>query len=422
MVIPSPSDSYGPRPCRPGSDLSGSPVGSLFWVACLSLLLVMGTPLGAVAEGWQDPERLRAVPELSIGELDGAVAFTEVGDLVADGLRVFVSQPQEGLIRVLSAESGSLLEEWGGPGDGPGEFRRMGWMGGSGGTLTVLDRTLHRITVFAEDGSVIESTRFRFPPVERTTPPRVYGGWTRPTADGHLLTVKAPFGPEASQNPPEELPWFLVSLDGAILDRPPPIVVRGRTAVIPREGGTTVLVRPLHQADRFTVAPDGSLLVQAGDPDGSGLRLSIYHTTEQRVDSLHLDVDPVTVDPDEARAELADFVERVEGIRESMGGPLSPLDRRAIEEAIEAPPWIPAVDEMFVTEDGEIWLREPGFGGETRVWRVVGPTGDVEALVEVPAGVVLHARDGSHVWGVRTDPVLGFQVVERLRLERVWPS
>jgi hypothetical protein len=142
-----PSDSYGRRPCRHGFDLTRFLTGSLFWVACLSLLLVAGTPVGAEAEGWQDPERLRAVPELSIGELDGAVAFTEVGDLVVDGSRVFVSQPQESVIRVLSAESGSLLEEWGGRGDGPGEFRLIGWMGGSGGTLTVLDRTCSRASL-----------------------------------------------------------------------------------------------------------------------------------------------------------------------------------------------------------------------------------------------------------------------------------
>lgn len=142
--------------------------------------------------------------------------------------------------------------------------------------------------------------------------------------------------------------------------------------------------------------------------------MAIYHTADRRLQMVELPIPAVQVPRDEA-ARMEEPIRRaLEGRGTTTG-----MSRGEVDRLVAAPSWIPAVDELFVTPGGEIWLREPNFGERTHLWRVVGADGALTATVEVPDGIVLHDRAGNHLWGVRTDSTFGVTSVVRLRMERV---
>ncbi len=373
-------------------------------------LALSGLPAPASAQE-EPPERYRAVPELSVGDVDGPLALTRVESIIVVGSRVLVSQPSERVIRVLDAASGELLTEWGSTGDGPGEMRRLSAMIVAGSAVIVLDSQLHRVTTFTFDGDVVTSERFQR--YEPSTPFRA-GGFALPAGDGNLVATATVRTPEW-EDAPDLFPWRTVDLDGHVIDTLPAWAPKQRSVVLIRgDGGSSVFSRPLHQGDRFAMSVDGSRFVQARDREGTGLSLAIYHIEDRRTEEVALGLPPVPVPPDVA-ARLEDAVVDALGAR----GVPTGLSRAEVVRALAFPSRIPAVDEMFVTATGETWLREPAFGTSTHLWRVVGPDGTLTATVEVPRGIVLRDRDGEHVWGFRVDPTFGVTTVERLRLEAV---
>lgn len=379
--------------------------GLLVVTLCLAF---SGLPAPAESQE-QQPERYRAVPELSVGDVDGPLALTRVESIIVVGSRVLVSQPSEWVIRVFDAESGELITEWGSTGDGPGEMRDLSSMAVVGSSVVVVDRRLNRVTTFTPDGGMVESERFQFPD---PSPPFVFGGIVLPTSDGHLVGIGDVLTSQGV-DVPEHVPLRLFDVDGRVIDTLPAWAPRDRSVVLRREG---VVVgahsRPLHRGDRFALSVDGSRFIQARDRSGTGLSLVIYHIEDRRTEEVDLGVPPVTVPQDEADR-------MVERLRDALGGRglAQGISRTDLDRALAAPPWIPAVDEMFVTATGETWLREPAFGTATHLWRVVGRDGSISATVEVPRGIVLRDRDGDHVWGFRVEPTFGVTTVERLRLE-----
>ncbi len=382
-------------------------------VISLAAMVALMVPISLAPQVPGVPDRYLAVSELTIGDADGPVALTRVGQITVQGPRVYVSQPAEQRIRVFSADSGELLDEWGSRGDGPGEFQRLFWMGGTGDGLVAVDSQLHRITHFAFDGTVTRTLGFRLPPPD---PPFVFAGWIMPTLDGNLVV----FGDVSlrAEGSSGEHPWVLASPDGEVLDALPPLQTRDRSIVIRGDGGSsTSLNRPIHRGDRFAMASDGSLFVQAGDAEGRGLSLSIYDVVDRRSHVVDTGIPPVDVDPtlgDSIMRPIRDALTREQRVPPGVSS-------GELDQAFAAPEWVPAVDEMFVTAEGEVWMRVPNLvdGSTHDVWNVVGPDATYRAVVEVPAGLVLMARDADLVWGFRLDEVFGFVMIERLRLEPV---
>ena len=378
----------------------------------LLLSVVLGSAGVPALAASQDPpvQHYRAVPEISVGDLDGPLALTRVGSLAVVDSLVLVSQPAERVVRVLHAGSGELLHEWGRTGDGPGEMRDLSWMGVVGLSVIIVDRGLRRVTRYSVDGTLVSSERFELP---APAPPFYFGGWIHSTRDGNLIVVGDVLAIEGGELP-ELNPWRLIDPGGNVLDTLPAMAGGDRSVVLRRERGTNVVRRPLHRGDRVAISVDGARFVRAGDRSGQGLSLAVYHTGDRRTEFLDLGVPPVRVPPDEA-ARVERNLRR--GLEER--GLTRGIDPRELDRALAAPPWIPAVDELFVTGEGEIWLREPSFGGRSHLWRVVGPDGTLAATVEVPDGIVLRDRAGDHVWGYSLDPTYGVTSVVRARLEPV---
>ncbi|MEX2529367.1 MAG: hypothetical protein WD960_01225 [Gemmatimonadota bacterium] len=398
--------SVNPRPFLPAGLRAGLRTGVL-------VILFLGLfSVSASAESQEyTPERYRAIPELSVGDVDGTLALTRVESIIVVGSRVLVSQPSERVIRVLDAESGELLAEWGGTGEGPGEMRQLAAMSVVGSSVIVVDRQLDRVTTFTLDGGLVGSERFHR---HEPSPPFTTVGFIFPASHGTLVAMES-VTVSQSEAVPDLFPARLVDLIGNVIDTLPARATKDGSVVLPREGvGARVFSRPLHRADRFAMSVDGSRFVQARDREGTGLSLAIYHIEDRRTEMVDLGIPPVPVPPDEV-ARLEEAVVDALGAR---GAPTG-HSRAEVVRALALPSWIPAVDEMFVTASGETWLREPAFRTATHVWRVVGPDGSITATVEVPRGIVLRDRDGDHLWGFRVDPAFGVTSVERLRLEAV---
>jgi hypothetical protein len=106
----------------------------------------------------EDLPEFRLEEELRIGSLDDPdIGFTRVGEVwVSPAGEVYVSERSELEVRVYDTD-GRLLRTFGGDGEGPGEFRSIGWFGVLGDTLWVSDGTLHRTTLFSLDGDLLET-------------------------------------------------------------------------------------------------------------------------------------------------------------------------------------------------------------------------------------------------------------------------
>lgn len=374
-------------------------------------LFLAGSAIPASASSQDQPmERYRAAPELSVGDVDGPLALTRVGSIAIVGSRVLVSQPFERVVRVLDADSGELLHEWGSRGDGPGEMRNLSWMGVVGSSVIIVDTGLSRVTTFSPEGTLVSTRRFGLPP---PAPPFAFGGWVFHTADENLVAFGDVLASRAEEAPGLQ-PWRLIDMEGNVLDTLPALAVEDRTVVVRRGGGAMVISRPLHRGDRFAMSVDGSRFVQARDRLGTGLSLAVYDTEDRRAEELDLRVPPVSVPPEEAARMEKDLRRGLEARGATQG-----MDRRELGRALAAPSWVPAVDELFVTAQGEIWLREPSFASQIHLWRVVGPDGALTAEVEVPDGIVLRDRAGDHLWGFSVDPTFGVTRVVRLRLEPI---
>lgn len=126
---------------------------------------------------WDDGEAwsVAADPSVSIGVVDGEAAYQ------LDRVRAVASAP-DGRIVVANAGSseirvydsaGQHLVSFGGTGEGPGEFRRVGSMVLLGDTVAVFDEAAQRLTTFDLSGALIGTTTFE-PTGDPIHPLRMY--------------------------------------------------------------------------------------------------------------------------------------------------------------------------------------------------------------------------------------------------------
>ncbi len=95
-----------------------------------------------------------AVPIREYGELDGPLAFARPYAVVAlaDGALV-VSDAFTCILKVIERPEGKLRSQWGGCGDGPGEFRFIRAMAVDGDSIFVYDQGRSEIVVMSANGS-----------------------------------------------------------------------------------------------------------------------------------------------------------------------------------------------------------------------------------------------------------------------------
>ncbi len=165
--------------------------------------------------GWS----VSAEPSLSIGQREGEEPFQffgVVGALRLEDGKIVVLNGGSNTVRVFAAD-GSFWSEFGGSGDGPGEFRSLGAAHPLGpDTINIWDGRRPGFSVFTSSGQLVRTQTLTPPGSERLN-------GLEPLPDGRLLlkTYASPL----TQNPGREVgihrdsaPLILIDMDGAILD------------------------------------------------------------------------------------------------------------------------------------------------------------------------------------------------------------
>lgn len=346
-------------------------------------------PAWREGQGW----RIRSEPLLRIGRVDGAEAdqlYRVRGAVRLSDGAVVVANAGTGQLRWYDA-NGVHLASAGAPGDGPGEFRSLSWIGRvADDSIYAWDRDLRRITVF--HGGRLGRVATADVPLDRRLPTVV--GALR---DGSVVVTGGPTlvpeGDPGVQRPP--LPVWLVSRDGArraTLGPFPDQAVNRRPAATPGAwittavpfGASTVVTAA---GDRIVVGDNVAYELRLHAPDGS------LAAVFRRPDAV-----PRPVRPEDLAAEL-----------EARLAPLPPIEaiRDGIRMTFEEPPapgTMPHFRAVFADPDGNLWVQayappqEPG-----TLWDVFDPEGRWLGGVEVPPGLEITEIGRDYVVGITRD-------------------
>lgn len=299
-------------------------------------------------------------PEYLLGQVAHAVRRSDASIAVADGTA--------SVIRVYDA-AGTHLFTFGGPGDGPGEFRSIAslWRA-PGDTLGVYDSRQRRITFVGPDGSLVREVIFA------AQQPAVSA---LPLGDGSFIAMAPPPPPPPSEDRATDgrPDAAIVRYDGAGVLRDTVatvpglqiqvIEIGGRPAIglIPFGGNTYVGVR----GDGLVVGTAERCEIRELRPDGTLLGLVRWPC------DLAVSESDITEWKDHMRMR-ADLEEpgAVEMIRAFIEQSIFPQTRGAYGA-------------FLVGEDGSVWLPEiPLPGNEPSRWTVLDADGRLQGTVTMP--------------------------------------
>jgi hypothetical protein len=341
-------------------------------------------------------------PVVEIGLIDGepTLIFSDIraARLLPDG-RIVVADGMESVVRIFSP-AGEFLNEMGGKGDGPGEFR---WIAGMEimppDTVRVWDADAHRITTFLADGSLVGTQRFA--PMQRGGPSGVLDGLVGWFADGDVALSWTVAG---------QLRKGQIVPDRTILGRFDPAgslrYLLGEGEGLHRSGRGPDPFSPFPHATvhndsvYFMNGVGGRIAVL--DPDGAGV-------------SRVIEVSASPVEVREAWPALQAKL-RDEGDMALLGRIPDPLLTHT-----------PSLAGMLIDDRGFLWVktydpttdcvylgRPPGPGGE---WIIVETKGRTVAKAVLPDGLVPLHITGNRVLGVSRGPLDVQKVVVHI-LER----
>ncbi|HEX7051634.1 MAG TPA: hypothetical protein VF188_15625 [Longimicrobiales bacterium] len=343
------------------------------------------------APQWRDGRawRLASAPALDIGRVDGpeeTQLHRVVGAVRLGDGTIVVANAGTGEVRWFDG-AGGYLAGAGREGGGPGEFRRLSWIGRvAGDSVYAWDSSLRRLSVF-HAGRFIRDVRGHLPE-ERAYP--TARGVLR---DGSLLvTPGAVYVPEERlgvQRPP--MPLWILSRAGE------PLVTLGPFP------GASVNLRAAATPGAWirTPVPFGAatLVAAAGDRiavgDNAAYEVRFYASTGELIARIRrTDATPRTVRPEDLAAELErrlSGVPPVEEIREGI---------RASFRETPAPETLPYYQALVADGEGNLWVRRYAAPAEpAAVWDVFGPDGRWLGPVSTP--------DGFEVTDIGADYVLG---------------
>ena len=401
-------------PAACGTDAGPAPAGPEVVIDTIGDTTVVRTLSGSL---WDAEATL--VPEISVGELDGAeeYLFGSISSIaVNDRWDLYVLDEQAQHIRVFDADGG-YVETLGGRGEGPGEF---GYAEAIAllpdGRLVVRDSRNNRISVFGPDPGQRDQWGFDAGnsgsnyPLHTDVHGRTYlntrdlsrTDWAR-----HIIVI----GP-----------------DGTHLDTlPEPSSPVGRpmlTAEHTAEWGTgsTSAHVPFSPVFQWTVHPSGHFLT--GLP--SEYRINVPH--DDGVLRIERTTTPAPIH-DEERTQA----------RERVVGSMRNTDPDWTWNGPPIPEHKPFYQQLLAGRDGRIWVRlvteghpvenenqdpenprsEPVTWEESLRYDVFEPDGRYLGVVVPPDGFLRYANpvfDGDHVWAVTRDE-LGVERVVRFRID-----
>jgi len=377
------------------------PIGHRTCAALLWALLLHGcgddpaeTPRGASDPGYivtLEPAldgasalRIASEPSLVLGQTDrpGHAFGTVVGAVrLPDGGLAVLDQMSSALS--FFAPDGAWLRSVGGPGDGPGEFRRpVALRLAPDGSLEVEDRA--GLTRFGADGTLLDTERTDYAGLALRVPGRRFS-WdcylTPAYVDPWRLIVPCNTTPGAEETGPHPVKaslyrfddqWQEPTLIGELVDQVPWwFRYRGATGYM-----STWAFVPFWTRGVFAVGTMPPRLVHArSDQYAIGVIDLDTGTEAFRIERPDRRIAP---DPFHQAHEWAEWEEWADGFRtigQAVGTPAIDRQLEELRAMIPMPDSIEHVAALLVADDGSIWVRwTPTVavgGGKERIWRYV---------------------------------------------------
>lgn len=371
----------------------------------LPLLLALPSMLSA-------QQVLRATRDLTIGANANDLSAVGAMAVSASGI-IAVLQPQDLTIRFFDA-GGKALGRFGRDGEGPGEFRSVGWAGWNGDTLSVEDSGIRRVTFIGPDVRLLRVV----PDPIRILPPRSHPKDPPVVGDAAIVAVMADrsvlldFFPGSRSLRPSwlhttssSLALSLVHVDSAgrflriaadMEDHGPRCVWGAAAVSIPFCSHWVI-------GDGFA---HGIASVAAVVGDAPQYRLIL-------IGSLHGDTlinRTYSYLPQPISGRVADSVRE-----KLLATPRISPERRAAYQSLPFPKYFPPVRRILVGMDRSVWLEEPGAPDGSHRWRLLDASGTVRGVVTIPSNVRL--RDVRHdmAWGTAADED-GLESIVRFRI------
>ncbi len=368
----------------------------------------------AVEEAEPTLSEWRVVEDLRIGSLDGDDALTLVPDIVlgVDG-QIIVPQPRELLIRVFDSD-GSVVTQFGGEGDGPGELQEMTRVGRLGPDTVFVSMAFARSThLFRDNGEFLGVMTFREVPYQ----PPYYGG----APYGFLNDGRGVLYPVSSVEA-TELPVLLLSPDGQVVtdtvasinaDEPVQYSIQSGIGERP--------VDPLiSHLPRFHIAADADLnaVVDWDWLDGRSpevYRLTLFSGSGDRQSTTDVPFEPTPLGAEIAElllASLGNFHFRVGGFSSEEEAV------RALRAAIPIPESYPPVSSVRVTSSGLTYVglfTSPL--GDARRWDVFSSEGEPIGYLTLPPSAEVLEADEDHIYVVEPNE-FNLPFVVRYRISR----
>lgn len=327
----------------------------------------------------------------AVGDVEGGAAFGALTFALRLPDARLVAADGIGARVLIVDEAGTLVDEWGRKGAGPGEFQYPSWLGmcGSDG-LFVFDRSLSRLTEFSRAGGVVDVVQLRPGGLRLRGPPAC-------NQAGDMAVVGQLERPEELREGPFR-PFVTLSVriaaDGEFHDvvrLPGPDSYRWPNQVGPLgEFGR----RPV-----FAMA-DSTLFVATGDAfeiaefDLDGNLLSLMRADDvQRWPVTSRDLEQVRREQLEATA--PEFRPRLNRALTSM----------------QWPEFHPVLEGLLIGSKGCLWVRHVQPASSLATWRVLTKSGIPVGIVQLPAQFTLTQATEREIVGYSEGPAGTDQIV-----------
>lgn len=339
-------------------------------------------------------------PLLSIGEMEGAAheMFTRIQAVATlpDG-RIAVLDGGSLELRTYDGE-GRFLTRYGGPGDGPGEFRYLmpPLIVRPDGEIGVYDFQPGRLTWLEPDATTLRGTVV--PAGVRGLPRSQLRGIL---GDGTLVVSAMRGGgapPTSSAQIRDTLRLYTANPDGTIESEAPILTVPGAVRQILITGGPDpatiqsieMMIVPMSRDARVLMAGDR---IHGGEGDRFEIRTVNRTGRLERIVRLTETARPI------------DGSVRSAFVEHAASASSDPAALGRVYEGIEFPATMAAWDALLEDPEGNLWVRRfiPAHERRPESWIVLGPDGEWRTDVVMPRGFLLMEVGEASVLGVHRD-------------------
>jgi len=375
----------------------GSTNRNLGWQA--TALLVVTTLVGAPGAWAAAQPSWTATPELRITLVD--VVFVPQA-LLLDRDTLMVLDRVGGRVLQIDGSTGRLVGYLGRQGTGPGEFRSPVAMGMATDTLWVMDPGNARFTAFTRAGRLAGTVAFDRP---QRLAGRFVRGWTPigTIGPGRILAEASTLS-STSDTLERGLVGIFTSKGNATEPVLVPRSLTGGRLAFEWAGGRTALPQPFATHDLVAPSPQGDdwwvIRRAAAAETGAPVLLERYDAAGGAKARTALRLPLQRLRRQDVKRAVSGIIDRLGRVGGGSAGSRS--DRKALEEAINRPRYVPPVTAAVVASDGRLWLQRPATS-DAGEWVLVSEAGLATARVRLPARARVLDSSSQLLWTVEPD-------------------